>query len=70
MLGLEIIEHDGKPNGSLVSKIIPSALRSGLITLADGPTGHVIAFAPPFTISEEEMVFAAEWLKTELKTSS
>ena len=70
MLGLEIIDHDGKPNGSLASKVIPSALRSGLITLADGPSGHVIVFAPPFTISEEEMFFAAEWLKTELKTSS
>ena len=70
MLGLEIIDHDGKPNGSLASKVIPSALKSGLITLADGPSGHVIVFAPPFTISEEEMFFAAEWLKTELKTSS
>ena len=70
MLGLEIIEHYGKPNGALASKIIPSALKSGIITLADGPGGHVIVFAPPFTISEEEMLFSAQWLEEELKTSS
>ena len=70
MLGLEIIDHYGKPNGALASKIIPSALKSGIITLADGPAGHVIVFAPPFTISEEEMLFSAKWLEEELKTSS
>ncbi|MEC9327596.1 MAG: aspartate aminotransferase family protein [Verrucomicrobiota bacterium] len=70
MLGLEIIDDQGKPNGALASRIIPRALKSGLITLADGPGGHVIAFAPPFTISEEEMLFATQWLETELKTSS
>lgn len=70
MLGLEIIDHNGKPNGPLTSKIIPSALKSGLITLADGPGGHVITFAPPFTISEEEMLFSAQWLERELMTSS
>jgi len=70
MLGLEIIDHDSKPNGPLASRIIPSALRSGLIILADGPDGHVIALAPSFTITEEEMLFTAQWLEAELKTSS
>jgi len=70
MLGLEIIDHDSKPNGPLASRIIPSALRSGLIILADGPDGHVIALAPSFTITEEEMLFTAQWLEAELKSSS
>ena len=70
MLGLEIIDHDSKPNVPLASRIIPSALRSGLIILADGPDGHVIALAPSFTITEEEMLFTAQWLEAELKTSS
>ena len=70
MLGLEVIDHYGNPNGQLASKIIPNAIKSGLITLADGPGGHVIACAPPFTITEEEMLFSAQWLETELKPSN
>ena len=37
-----------------------------LITLADGPGGRVLAFAPPFSISDEEIAFVADWLAASL----
>lgn len=40
--------------GSLLSDL----LKDGLLMLADGPKGNVLSFTPPFTISEEELVFA------------
>ena len=56
MLGLELESADSGP-------LITAALRSGLISLADGPGGRVLAFAPPFAISEEEIAFTAGWIQ-------
>lgn len=60
MLGLEIIDHNGAPNGSLAISIIINGLKDGLILLADGPDGHVLALAPPFAISDKEIIFLSE----------
>ena len=56
MLGLEL------PVGTDGGSVIKAALKAGIITLADGPGGSVLAFAPPFCISEEEIDFAAATL--------
>ena len=66
MLGLEIINACGEPDQILARHLISRSLGAGIITLADGPGGHVLAFAPPFTITEEEMVFTANWIEKEL----
>lgn len=57
MLGLEL------PAGTDSGALIAAALRAGIILLADGPGGSVLAFAPPFAISDEEIDFACRWLQ-------
>jgi 4-aminobutyrate aminotransferase-like enzyme len=57
MMGLEIIDQLGAPNGKLATSIILQSLKDGIIILADGPDGHVLALAPPFAISDEEIAF-------------
>jgi len=70
MLGIEILNESGNPNGELASAIIKDSLRSGIITLADGPAGHVLAIAPTFCISEEEIEWFVNWLEKRLKLSN
>ncbi len=36
-----------------------AALGDGIILLADGPSGEILSFSPPFSISAEEMDFVA-----------
>jgi 4-aminobutyrate aminotransferase-like enzyme len=57
MLGLEL------PPGTDGGAVIKTALKAGLITLADGPGGNVLAIVPAFSIDDEEMDFAADWLR-------
>jgi acetylornithine/succinyldiaminopimelate/putrescine aminotransferase len=57
MLGLEL------PAGTDSGALIAAALRHGIILLADGPGGGVLAFAPPFAISDKEIAFACRWLQ-------
>jgi len=54
MLGLELTD------GTLAVQLLKATLKEGLIMLADGPQSNVLAFTPPFAISEEEIRFAAE----------
>ncbi len=57
MLGLEL--SGDVDSGALAA----AALGAGIIVLADGPGGGVLAFAPPFGISDEEIRFTAGWLQ-------
>ncbi|MCB1099003.1 MAG: aspartate aminotransferase family protein [Verrucomicrobiae bacterium] len=64
MLGLEIIDPTtGAPDGNLATSIILNSLKDGIILLADGPAGHVLALAPPFAISDEEIAFLCQRLR-------
>lgn len=58
LLGIEIVKPSGEPDGALASAIIGAAFRDGLLLLSDGPAGNVIAIAPPFVVSDEEIDFA------------
>jgi 4-aminobutyrate aminotransferase-like enzyme len=44
-------------DGAAVSELVKRALRDGLILLQSGPAGNVLAFTPPFAISDEEIAF-------------
>lgn len=66
MLGVELVDDGGEPDGEHAVRIVKEALRRGLILLADGPAGNVLSFAPPFGISAEEIEFAAGELQTML----
>ena len=50
MLGIEILNESGNPNGELASAIIKDSLRSGIITLA----GHVLVIAPTFVFQRKK----------------
>lgn len=63
MLGMELIRADGSPNIALANKVMKQALQAGLIFLTSAPQSHVLSFAPPFGISEEEIHFAVKWLQ-------
>jgi 4-aminobutyrate aminotransferase-like enzyme len=57
MIGLELVDLDGKPDGNRGAQIINRALQDGIILLGGGPEGNVLSFTPPFWISEEEIDF-------------
>lgn len=50
MWGVEMMDSAGAFLGPLLAE--------GLLFLADGPEGKVLAFSPPFAVSEEEIAFA------------
>lgn len=53
-------------DGAAVNGIVKRALRRGLIFLQSGPAGNVLAFTPPFAISDEEIAFTAAAVQEEL----
>lgn len=66
MLGVELRHADGKPAGDKAGIILTEMLRSGVMMLADGPSGNVLAFTPPFIISDAEIQFAVDALQCAL----
>ena len=63
MTGMEIVDKSGAPDTTLAISIVQRALADGLILLADGPGSNVLAFTPPFSISDEEIGFLANHLQ-------
>ena len=47
-------------DGARVNDLVKRALRDGLILLQSGPKGDVLAFTPPFAISDEEIAFTVD----------
>jgi 4-aminobutyrate aminotransferase-like enzyme len=68
MLGVEIVDAHGQPDGPAALALLPRALRAGLLLLADGPDHHVLSLTPPFAISDEEIAFVVEWLSSEKRS--
>lgn len=66
MLGVELLLADGEPAGAAAGSVLTEMLKSGVLMLADGPAGNVLAFTPPFIISDEEIRFAADALQSAL----
>lgn len=70
MLGVELIDANGQPDGALSGTIMRKGLQDGLILLGGGPQGNVLSFSPPFIVNEEEIAFLIEKLEIYLKLSS
>jgi 4-aminobutyrate aminotransferase-like enzyme len=62
-LGVELVKSEGSPFGALGVAIMKQALRDGLILLPESPDANVISLCPPFSISDEEIAFAAARLQ-------
>lgn len=65
MLGLELLNKNGEPDGSRAIAAVQKALRSGVVMLADSPDANILSFTPPFVISDDEIEFVvaslSEW---------
>ncbi len=55
-------------DGAALNAVVKRALRDGLILLQSGPAGDVLAFTPPFIISDEEIDFTIGRLLGYLQT--
>ncbi|MBK1830395.1 aspartate aminotransferase family protein [Verrucomicrobiaceae bacterium R5-34] len=62
MIGVELRHDDGTPAGDVAGAVLSDMLRRGVIMLADGEAGNVLAFTPPFDLSDEEIEFLAHQL--------
>ncbi len=66
MLGIELRHEDGSAAGDVAGALLTEMMRQGVFMLADGAQGNVLAFTPPFVISEEEMAYMAGHLQSAL----
>jgi len=62
MLGIEIRDQHGKPDGNTVIRWTTELLRDGVIVLPEGDNGEVLGISPPLIISEKEMQLATRKL--------
>lgn len=67
MIGVELRNADGSPASQLAGEILGRMLAKGVIMLADGKDGNILAFTPPFHFKLGEMVFVVECLKSILE---
>ena len=66
MLGVELCHAGGEPAGDVAGGVLVEMLKSGVIMLAGGPHGNVLAFTPPFDLADEEMDFVVDRLQRAL----
>ncbi len=55
MIGIELVDRDGKPDQALQTRIRQVCLDSGLVLLSCGPYENVIRLVPPLTITPAEL---------------
>ncbi len=63
MLGVEIVDKRGEPDGAFAVQLMKRALAEGLILLTDGPDSSILSLTPPFAISDEEIACVVDFLR-------
>lgn len=63
LAGVEVVNSAGLADGKLAVRMVKRALRDGVILLGSGLDGNVLAFTPPFEVSDEEIDFVAARLQ-------
>lgn len=63
MVGVELRHRDGSPAGDVAGSMLAELLKRGVVMLADGLAGNVLAFTPSFYISLGELVYVVEQVK-------
>lgn len=66
MVGVELIDTDGNPNGGLSAKARSRANELGLLLLPCGAYGQVVRFIPPLIVDESQIDSAVETFTTAL----
>jgi 4-aminobutyrate aminotransferase-like enzyme len=67
MLGIELVDSKGRAATDIAIRMMKTALREGILILADSPSSNVLSFSPPFGTSDEEMDFVVDWLSDRLR---
>jgi len=62
MLGLEVVDAQGKPDPARAGGFIESLLAKGVIILSGSPERNTLSFTPPFDLSAEEIAFVGKAL--------
>jgi len=62
MLGVPLLDAEGRPSHALASAVIRAALRRGILILGSGSGGHVLSLTPAATIPEELLDWSLERL--------
>lgn len=65
MIGVELRHADGSAAGDVAGKLLGQMLARGVVMLADGVEGNILAFTPSFYITLGELVYVVQQL-TEL----
>jgi len=54
-------------SGVRVLEAVKHLLRAGVIALPDGPMGDVLALTPPFSVTEEEILYSVASVRESLE---
>lgn len=57
MIGVELRHADGSPASDVSGRVLGDMMKFGVFMLADGPYGNILAFTPPFDLSDEELEY-------------
>jgi 4-aminobutyrate aminotransferase len=68
MLGVEMVDGAGKPDGALAEKILHGAEREGLLLLRCGAQGQVVRWLPPLIVTEQQVDDAVGCFRSVLST--
>jgi 4-aminobutyrate aminotransferase/(S)-3-amino-2-methylpropionate transaminase len=55
MIGVELVDPQGKPDASAVQRVRDECLEQGVVVLSCGTDGNVLRLIPALTISEDEL---------------
>ncbi len=69
MIGIELVNSDGKPSKELFEDVYKEAEADGLFILPCGPNGNVIRFIPPLNVSNEDLDKALDILEDAISTT-
>ena len=62
MVGIPLLDAEGRPSSKLASAVTHSALAQGILVLGSGPGGHVLSLTPPLSIPEALLEWGIERL--------
>lgn len=60
MVGAELVDGDGRPDGALAARVLAEAADRNLLLLACGPHGQVVRFIPPLIVDEAQVTEAVD----------
>jgi 4-aminobutyrate aminotransferase len=66
MVGIEVIDHEGKPDGTRAAAAAQACLAEDILLLTCGLDGNVIRLVPALTVTEEEVDRVVDALKRNL----